>query len=110
MNEKHPKTFKEMQISDDSRKNIIDALKEEGFTLEQIDAMEPERVWKLYLDTVGEIFSHELSGIAKVFRENPQVASNALPQLRQLRQELEKFADSLEGELDKKKKEGKSHE
>lgn len=110
MNEKKAKTFREIPLFDDNRQTIVNALKEEGFSEEQLNAMDSGRVWKLYLDTVGETLSRQISEITRATEKNPQLASKINPLIKKSIQQLENLADSLEKELDKKKGKGISHE
>lgn len=111
MNEENPKTFKEYPLSDVDRRSIVNALKEEGFSEEQLNAMAPERVWELYVNSMTETISREFSEFARVYQKNPQLAPLIDPLIKNMNRQLEDLADFLEKELDKKKKdEGKSHE
>jgi ribosome-interacting GTPase 1 len=110
MNEKNQKTFEETPLSDNSRQNIVRVLKEEGFSEEQLNAMSFEKVWKLYIDSLSETMSSEISEIARAFERNPQLASTFNPLIKRMNRQLEDLVDSLEKELDKKEKEGISHE
>lgn len=103
MNEKNPKTFRETILSDDSRQNIVRVLKEEGFSEEQLNAMSSEKVWKLYIDSLSETMSSEISEIARAFERNPQLASAFNPLIKRMNRQLEDLVDSLEKELDEKK-------
>jgi ribosome-interacting GTPase 1 len=103
MNEKNPKTFRETILSDDSRQSIVRVLKEEGFSEEQLNAMSFEKVWKLYIDSLSETMSSEISEIARAFERNPQLASTFNPLIRRMNRQLEDLVDSLEKELDEKK-------
>jgi len=110
MSERNPKTFREAPLSDDDRQSIVSVLKEEGFSEEQLNAMAFEKVWKLYIDSVSETISGEISGIARAFERNPQLASVFNPLIKRINRQLEDLVDSLEKELDKKEKEGVGHE
>jgi len=103
MTEKNPKTFRETILSDDSRQNIVRVLKEEGFSEEQLNAMSSEKVWKLYIDSLSETMSSEISEIARAFERNPQLASTFNPLIKRMNLQLEDLVDSLEKELDEKK-------
>jgi succinyl-CoA synthetase beta subunit len=103
MTEKNPKTFRENILSDDSRQNIVRVLKEEGFSEEQLNAMSSEKVWKLYIDSLSETMSSEISEIARAFERNPQLASTFNPLIKRMNRQLEDLVDSLEKELDEKK-------
>ena len=103
MTEKNPKTFRETILSDDSRQNIVRVLKEEGFSEEQLNAMSSEKVWKLYIDSLSETMSSEISEIARAFERNPQLALTFNPLIKRMNRQLEDLVDSLEKELDEKK-------
>lgn len=103
MTEKNPKTFRETILSDDSRQNIVRVLKEEGFSEEQLNAMSSEKVWKLYIDSLSETMSSEISEIARAFERNPQLASTFNPLIKRMNRQLQDLVDSLEKELDEKK-------
>ena len=103
MTEKNPKTFRETILSNDSRQNIVRVLKEEGFSEEQLNAMSFEKVWKLYIDSLSETMSSEISEIARAFERNPQLASTFNPLIKRMNRQLEDLVDSLEKELDEKK-------
>lgn len=104
MTERNPKTFRETILSEDSRQNIVRVLKEEGFSEEQLNAMSSEKVWKLYIDSLSETMSSEISEIARAFERNPQLASTFNPLIKRMNRQLEDLVDSLEKELDEKKK------
>jgi hypothetical protein len=103
MTEKNPKTFRETILSDDSRQNIVRVLKEEGFSEEQLNAMSSEKVWKIYIDSLSETMSSEISEIARAFERNPQLALTFNPLIKRMNRQLEDLVDSLEKELDEKK-------
>jgi len=103
MTEKNPKTFRETILSEDSRQNIVRVLKEEGFSEEQLNAMSSEKVWKLYIDSLSETMSSEISEIARAFERNPQLALTFNPLIKRMNRQLEDLVDSLEKELDEKK-------
>jgi succinyl-CoA synthetase beta subunit len=103
MTEKNPKTFRETILSDDSRQNIVRVLKEEGFSEEQLNAMSSEKVLKLYIDSLSETMSSEISEIARAFERNPQLALTFNPLIKRMNRQLEDLVDSLEKELDEKK-------
>jgi len=103
LTEKNPKTFRETILSNDSRQNIVRVLKEEGFSEEQLNAMSFEKVWKLYIDSLSETMSSEISEIARAFERNPQLASTFNPLIKRMNRQLEDLVDSLEKELDEKK-------
>jgi hypothetical protein len=111
MNEEKPKTFREFSLSNADRQSILDALKEEGFNEEQVDAMAPDRVWKLYVECMTENLSREFSRFARLYEENREFAPLIDPLIRNMNRQLENLADSLDRELNKTKKdEGKSQE
>src|SRR4030042_1035777 len=103
MSEKNPKTFRETVMSDESRQSIVSTLKAEGFDEEQLNAMSSEKVWKLYIDSLSETMSDEISQIARAFERNPQLASKLSPWLKKMNRQLEDLVDSLEKEIDEKK-------
>lgn len=103
MSEDNPKTFRETPLSDDDRQSIVSALKEEGFSEEQLNAMSSKKVWKLYIDSLSETMSSEISEIARAFERDPQLASMFNPLIKRMNRQLEDLVDSLEKELDKKK-------
>jgi len=103
MSEKNPKTFRETVMSDESRQSIVSTLKAEGFDEEQLNAMSSEKVWKLYIDSLTETMSSEISEIARAFERNPQLASTFSPWIKKMNRQLEDLVDSLEKELDEKK-------
>jgi ribosome-interacting GTPase 1 len=106
MSEGNSKTFRETPLSDDDRQSIVSVLKEEGFSEEQLNAMSSEKVWKLYIDSLSETMSSEISEMARAFERNPQLASTFNPLIKRMNRQLEDLADSLEKELDKKEKKG----
>jgi len=83
MKKRRQTSFKEGSISEENRQHILDILKEEGFTEEQLNEMALEKVWKLYLDSVGEFFSREMGLINKSLEENPQLISILNPLIKQ---------------------------
>ena len=85
-------TFKEAPISVANRQHILDILKEEGFSEEQLDKMLWKRVWTLYLDSVGELFSRELGPIHNALEKNPHLATMLSPFMK----ELQKIVEDLE--------------
>jgi len=102
----HETTFKTSPISEENKRHILAILKEEGFTEEQLSEMPSEQVWKLYIDSISETMSSEISEMARAFERNPQLASTFNPWIKRMNRQLEDLVDSLEKELDKKKKEG----
>lgn len=94
-------TFKNASISEKSRQHILDILKEEGFTEEQLNEMAWEQVWKLYLDSIGELFSRELSPVYNALEKNPQLATTLSPLIKDVRKALEDLEKSAE-EMEKK--------
>lgn len=110
MNEEKKKagemTFKAAPMSEESKRDILVVMKEEGFTEEQLNEMPLEQVVKLYIDSVSETMSSEISKMARVLEGNPQLASMFNPWIRRMNRKLEELVDSLERELASKKKEG----
>jgi hypothetical protein len=107
MSESKPKTFKEASISGDLRRSIVNALKEEGFSEEQLNVMEPDRVWKLYIDSFRETFSREFSEFAKACERYPELALMSAPLMKELTHQLKDSLDKLEKELAEKEKKEK---
>jgi hypothetical protein len=101
MNEGNPKTFKEYPLSDADRRSIVNALKEDGFSEEQLNAMPPERIWELYMNSMTEIISREFSEFARVYQNNPQLAPLIDPLIKRMNRQLEDLGDFLEKELEK---------
>jgi len=104
-------TFKEAAVSAESKQQIICALREEGFTEEQLNEMTWERVWKLYVDSFQELFSRELGATCTLMEKNPQSIPALEPHIEELcrtLKDLEKWAeDSLRKQEEKeRKKEG----
>jgi hypothetical protein len=111
MNERNQKAFGETPLSDNDRQSIVSTLKEEGFNEEQLNAMSSEKVWKLYIDSLSETMSSEISEMARAFERNPQLASRINPTIKEINRQLEDLVNSLEKELDRKKEtRGASHE
>jgi transcriptional regulator NrdR family protein len=109
MTEESRKTFRETPLPDDVRQNIINTLREEDFSEEQLNEMVFQKVWNLYVDSVTKILSDEVGELARAFERNPQLASMFNPPIKRITQELENSAKSMEEELDKKKeKKGRS--
>jgi succinyl-CoA synthetase beta subunit len=102
MSEDDSETFRETPLSDDDRQSIVSVLKEEGFSEEQLNAMSSKKVWKLYIDSLSETMSTEISEIARAFERDPQLASMFNPLIKRMNRQLEDLVDSLEKELDKK--------
>ena len=95
-------TFKDAQISAANRQHILDILKEEGFSEEQLDGMLWEQVWKLYLDSVRELLSREFGSIGNELERNPHLAAVLQPFVRELRKSLEDLEKSAEESGEKK--------
>jgi len=89
-------TFKDAPVSEKNRQHILDILKEEGFTEEQLNEITWEQVWKLYLDSVGELLSRELSPVYNALEKNPQLATLLSPLIKDLRKALEDLGKSAE--------------
>jgi len=104
MNEENPITFRGIPLSGEARQSIVRVLKEEGFNEEQLNPMAFERVWKLYLDSFGKTTSDIIAEMARAFERSPQLASMINPTIKEINRQLENLANSLEKELDKKKK------
>lgn len=93
--------FKQAPISERNKQHILDILKEEGLTEEQINEMPWEQLWKLYLDSVGELLFRELSPVYNALEKNPQLATMLSPLIKDLRKALEDMERSAE-EMEKK--------
>jgi hypothetical protein len=92
MRRKRKETFKSAPISEENRQHILAILREDGFTEKQLNKMPWERVWKLYLDSIGELVSRELSPIYYALEKNPRLAIELSPFIK----ELHKIAEDLE--------------
>ena len=101
-------TFKQAPVSERNKQHILDILKEEGLTEKQINEMPWEKVWKLYLESVGELFSREFGFIYKALEENPRFAHMLNPGIKAMREGLEKFVKELEDKEKKKNREKES--
>jgi hypothetical protein len=99
--ERDTKTFKEYPLSDADRQSIVNALKEDGFSEEQLNAMPPERVWELYVNSMTEIIDREFSKFARVYQNNPQLAPLIDPLIKRMNRQLEDLGNFLEKELEK---------
>jgi hypothetical protein len=111
VNEENRITFKGIPLPDEVRQSIVCILKEEGFSEEQMNSMAFEKIWKLYLESVGKTTSDMIAEIARAFERNPQLASTVDPTIKEINRQLEDLENSLEKELDKKKEtRGTSHE
>jgi flagellar biosynthesis/type III secretory pathway protein FliH len=99
------KTFGEASLSDNDRQTIVSALKNEGFNEEQLNAMAYEKVWNLYIDSVEKTLEDMLSDMGRMLERNPKLASMSSPMFKEVIRQLTDLADSMEKELDKKKKE-----
>ena len=89
-------TFKDAPLSAANRQHVLDILKEEGFSEEQLNGMLLEQVWKLYLDSVRELFSREIGSAYNAFEKNPRMAAMLSPLMSQLIKELHKIVENLE--------------
>ena len=103
MSEKKSETFKDASITGELRQTIVNALRQDGFSEEQLNSMDFDKVWNLYVDNFGETMSRQISEIAKFGERNPQLAPTVDSLIKMLLHELETVTDSLEKELDKKK-------
>lgn len=95
-------TFKDASISESNRRHILDILKKEGFTEEQLNKMPFEKVWQLYLDSLGEFFSRELSPVYDFLEKNPHAATVLSPLIKELLRIAEDLEKSVEESIDKK--------
>jgi hypothetical protein len=87
---------------------ILGNMQQEGFAKKQVYSMNMNRLWSLWVAAVSNIFEKDISRISKALEKNPNLANNYEPILRNLNNNLEKLADELEDELNKKEKESKS--
>jgi hypothetical protein len=104
MSKGNPETFKEYPLSDADRQSIVSVLKEEGFSEEQLNGMTPEKVLRLYVDSMTDMISQEFSEFAQVYQKNPQFAHLIDPLIRNVNRQLKDLVDSLQKQLEKKKK------
>lgn len=107
MSEKKSETFKDASITDELRQTIVNGLKEEGFSEEQLNSMDSDKVWNLYLDSWNETVRSVFSELTKNRERNPQFASIIDPLIDAWLGQLKSLADSLEKEIHKKKAEKK---
>jgi len=101
---KREMAFKDVPMSAENRRLIVDTLKEEGFSEEQLNGMLGEQVWKLYIDSVRELLSREMASFYSTLEKNPHIASAMSPLVSQLVEKLRKTVEDLE------RKEKESHE
>jgi hypothetical protein len=87
---------------------ILDNMQQEGFTKEQTYSMPMNRLWGLWIDAVSNSFEKEFSRIGNALEKNPNLAISFEPMFRSMTNNLEKWADELEDELNKKEKDSKS--
>jgi hypothetical protein len=87
---------------------ILGNMQQEGFTREQVNSMNMNRLWSLWIAAVSNVFEKDISRIGNALEKNPNLANRFEPILRNLNNNLEKLADELEDELNKKEKDSKS--
>lgn len=83
---------------------IISNMQQEGFTKEQVYSMPMSRLWGLWIDAVSNNFEKMFSQIGVALEENPNLARNFEPLFKNITNNLEKWADELEDELNKREK------
>ena len=107
MTEKKSETFKDVSITDELRQTILNGLKEEGFTEEQLNPMDSEKVWNLYVDNLNETAHSVFSELTKTKETSPQFGPIVDPMIKIWLEQLRTLTDSLEKEFEKRKAEKK---
>jgi hypothetical protein len=83
---------------------IIQKMKEEGFTEDQIYSMPMKRLWPLIMDSTSNTVTNIISDMALLIEKNPSMIQKASPILEELTRNLEKMCDEMEAELEQKEK------
>ena len=83
---------------------ILDVLRGEGFSDEQIYEMKMEKVWKLYLDSMTIFYDQFFSAIGLALDKQPYAVLTIQPYLKELMEQLQKQIKELEDEEKRRKK------
>jgi hypothetical protein len=83
---------------------LLHVLRREGFTEEQANEMKMEKAWKFYLDSISMVFDQMMGKLSVGLEKNPLAALTVLPQVEQLKDQLEESVKKLEEEEKRRKK------
>ncbi len=89
---------------------ILQKMKEEGFTKNQIYSMPMKRLWHLFVDSTSNTVTTIVSDMALLIEKNPAMIQKASPIIEELTRKLEKMCEEMEEKLERKEKEGKRDE
>ncbi len=77
-------------------KDVLEKMRQEGFTDVEIYDMTMPRLWNLYLDIVGNYLDEVFSEIAPVIKANPDLINN--PAFKKVQEQLNDLLKKLENQ------------
>jgi len=101
--------LKKIKDSDKQKANnietfILQKMKEEGFTKNQIYSMPMKRLWHLFVDSTSNTVTTIVSDMALLIEKNPAMIQKASPIIEELTRKLEKMCGEMEEKLERKEK------
>ena len=87
------------------KREILEVLREEGFSDEQLNELTMRKAWELYLDSYKATLERVETSLGRTVLEHPEEATQALPSvlpfIQRLTEQLEEEAKNLKKTLDK---------
>ncbi|HLN89611.1 MAG TPA: hypothetical protein VK253_06050, partial [Candidatus Binatia bacterium] len=77
-------------------KDVLEKMRQEGFTEAEIYGMTMPRLWNLYLEVVGNYLDQVFSDIVPVIKENPDLINN--PTFKKVQKQLSELLKKLENQ------------
>ena len=102
--EKAKKESYDLPVIESIKREILQTMRKESFTDEQIYEMQMERLWKLWIDSYSLLADQYLTQINAILEKDPTRAHIVAPYLQNLRKYLEESIREL-GEEKRKEKE-----
>jgi len=90
---------KDAETIENNKNEILKALREEGFTDEQINEMKMRKIKNLCLDALVPVFDRLFGDITFLEKLNPDLVLRFQPHLKKLRKEFEELNKDLEEKL-----------
>jgi membrane carboxypeptidase/penicillin-binding protein PbpC len=102
--EKAKKESHDLPVIESTKREILQTMRKEGFTDEQIYEMKMERLWKLWIDSYSLLADQYLTQINAILEKDPTKAHIVAPYLQNLQKYLEESIRELEEEEKRKEK------
>ena len=87
-----------------NKRFLLETLRREGFSEQQINEMKMEKIWKLFLDSLSVDMDKYMTEISIGLEKRPWAAPIVALHIKKLRQILEEWNKELEEKLRKHKK------